>query len=486
MNNMNETILQDLELEASNGRKSNYFQIDFLKAVMIFLVIFDHFVAWTIKSEIGVALWERISIPVFLVVMGFNMGLSFKGKEDLSLKELYSWSYFKRKIIRYIIPFLILYFVSTFIGLFIYRFDFEAMYNTQYSPSHGIINLFTGIMPFWGPGNWFLPVIFQSILIMPLLYWAFTKKPVITLILTFIVEIAMQITVFFFIGEITSWEEVHYLNVFMNSILFYLSAVGLGMWFSFGHKLTIKRNLFMWIIFPISLAYLIAYQFYGFRFSLYGVPLLRGDYHFIVFPYSAMLVLLAIRFIPQKSDWRISKSISLIGKSTYHILLTQILGYGMITAWWGTHYGMAAPFNPFDIIDLVALWVIFIGFGILWYKIDQQEDLTRRILYYFNFFIVFVSLLLFSFFIQGGWLSSCLMIINIYAIAALILHNVIKKPIKTRILALWTIFLLMTFIALILQVEFFQPNEFWILLLPIGAYLIFAIIYTVFYGLSKE
>jgi len=199
-----------------------------------------------------------------------------------------------------------------------------------------------------------------------------------------------------------------------------------------------------------------------------------------------MLVLLAIRFIPQKSDWRISKSISLIGKSTYHILLTQILGYGMITAWWGTHYGMAAPFNPFDIIDLVALWVIFIGFGILWYKIDQQEDLTRRILYYFNFFIVFVSLLLFSFFIQGGWLSSCLMIINIYAIAALILHNVIKKPIKTRILALWTIFLLMTFIALILQVEFFQPNEFWILLLPIGAYLIFAIIYTVFYGLSKE
>ena len=32
MNNMNETILQDLELEASNGRKSNYFQIDFLKA----------------------------------------------------------------------------------------------------------------------------------------------------------------------------------------------------------------------------------------------------------------------------------------------------------------------------------------------------------------------------------------------------------------------------------------------------------------------
>ncbi len=482
---MNETILQDLEQEAINGRKSNYFQIDFLKAVMIFLVIFDHFVAWTIKSEIGVALWERISIPVFLVVMGFNMGLSFKGKEDLSLKELYSWSYFKRKIIRYIIPFLILYVVSTFIGLFMYGFDFEAMYNGQFYPSHGIINLFIGILPFWGPGNWFLPVIFQSILIMPLLYKGFSKKPGLTLALTFLIEIAMQITVFFFIGEITTWEEVHLLNMFMMSILFYLSAVGLGIWFSFGHKLTIKRNLFMWIIFPISLAYLIAYQFYGFRFRIEGFPLLRGDYHFLVFPYSAMLVLLAIRFLPQKSDWRISKSISLIGKSTYHILLTQILGYGMITAWWGTHYGMAAPFNPFDMIDLVALWIIFIGFGILWYKIDHQEDLIRRILYYFNFFIVFVSILLLSFWSQGFWVPIPLMIINIYAIAALIIHYVVRKPIKTRILALWTIFLLMTFITVILQIEFFQPNEFWILLIPIGAYLIFAIIYTVFYRLPK-
>ena len=454
---MNETILQDLEQEAIDGRETNYFQIDFLKAVMIFLVIFDHFVAWSIKSEIGVALWERISIPVFLVVMGFNMGLSFKGKEDLSLKELYSWSYFKKKIIRYIIPFLILYVVSTFIGLFMYGFDFEAIYYGQFYPEHGIINLFIGILPFWGPGNWFLPVIFQSILIMPLLYKGFSKKPVITLVLTFIGEIAMQITVFFFIGEITSLEERHLLNMFMMSILFYLSAVGLGMWFSFGHKITIKRNWFMWIIFSISLIYIIANQFYGFRFRLDGVPLLRGDYHFLVFPYSAMLVLLALRYLPQKSDWRISKSISLIGKSTYHILLTQILGYGMITAWWGTHYGMDTPFNPFDIIDLIGLWIVFIGFGILWYKIDRQEDIIRRILYYFNFFIVFVSMLLLSFWMQGFWVPIPLMIISIYAIAALIIHYVIKRPLTTPILSVCTGFLVINFILMILQVGVSLP-----------------------------
>ena len=138
------------------------------------------------------------------------------------------------------------------------------------------------------------------------------------------------------------------------------------------------------------------------------------------------------------------------------------------------------------LIDLVGLWILFIVFGIIWYKIDRQEDLTRRILYYFNFFIIFVSLLLFTFWIQDGFASIHLTIINIFAITALIIHKIVKKPIKTRILALWTIFLLMTFITLIIRIEFFQPNEVWILLIPSGVYLIFAIIYTVFYGLSKE
>jgi len=486
MDNMSEVYSMDLEQEELTELKTKYFQIDFLKAIMIFLVIFDHMVSWNIKSEIGVTLWERISIPIFLVIMGFNMGLSFKGKGDLTLRELYSWRYFKSKILRYIIPFLILYAVSTFIGLFMYGFDISALYYGQYYPSHGIINFFIGYLLFWGPGNWFLPLLFQSILILPLLYKGFTKKPVLTLILTFIIEIVMQLTVFFFIGEITSWEEVHYLNLFMTSILFYLSAVGLGMWFSFGHKLFEKRNIFMWILFPISLVFIIAHQFYDFRFRINDVLVLRGDYHFLIFPYSAMLFLLAMKFLPQKSEGRISRSISLIGKSTYHILLTQILGYGMIFAYWGTHYAIDVPFTPDEIFDMVAAWILFISFGIMWYKIDRQKDKFRRLLFYFNFFIVFASLLLFTFWIQGFWVPIPLIIIIIYAILALIIHYVIRKPIETRILGLWTFFLLITFIMLVLQVEVFQPNEFWILLIPIGFCLTLAIIGTVIYTISEK
>ncbi|MBY8981608.1 MAG: acyltransferase [Candidatus Lokiarchaeota archaeon] len=478
---MNDKIFQYIEQDDKVSlRKTNFFQIDFLKALMIILVIFDHFVSWNIKNEIGVALWERISIPVFLVLLGFNLGHSFRGQGDLSLKQLYSWSYFKKKITRYIIPFLILYLASTFIGLFMYGFDFILMYDTQYYPNHGIINLYYLIMPFWGPGNWFIPVLFQSILIAPLLYWGFTKRPVISLILTFAIEIAMQAIGFFMIGEaFTSWEEVHIFSLLSNSILFYLSAVGLGMWFSFGHKITDKRNRFMWILFPISLAYLIIYQFFDFRLRLDATPLLRGDYNFMVFPYSAFLVLLALQFLPNTSNTRILKTIKLIGKSTYHILLTQILGYGMITAWWGTHYGMDAPFDPSDIIDLIVLWITFIWLGIIWYKIDHQKDLARRILYYLNFFIIFPCFFLLTFWLQGFWVPISLIVVNLYGIAAIIIHFIIKKPINIRVLNLWTGFLVLSFISVILQVEIFLPSDFWIFLIPMGIYLVFALYYTI-------
>ncbi|MFW9782612.1 MAG: acyltransferase family protein [Candidatus Heimdallarchaeota archaeon] len=466
--------------------ETRFFQVDFLKAVMIFLVIFDHIVSWNIKSNIGVALWERISIPVFLVIMGYNMGKSFQRKTVLTLRELYSWKYFKSKILRYIVPFLVLYAASTFIGLLMYGFDIKAMYQNQFSPSHGYMNLFIGILPFWGPGNWFIPVILQSIIIIPLIYWGFKRKPILTLILCFVVEIMMQLTVFFYIGDITSWQEIHILNMFMNSILFYLSAIGLGIWFSRDHELQSSRNFFMWLLYPISLAYIVTFQFFGFRYMIGNVPLLRGDYHFLVFPYSAFLFLIAMKFLPQRTKNKFFKAIAVIGKSTYHILLIQILGYGMITAYWGTHYSIDIGSGPYDIVDIIFAWVLFISFGILWYKIEKQRVLLRKIFYYINIFTVFPSILLFSFWAQGLWVPVELLIVIGYSIAALITRLIIRKPLDTRILGVWTIFLLTTFSMVVLQNQLFSPYEFWYTLIPISIALTLAIGMTLYYTLLKH
>ncbi|MFW9900997.1 MAG: acyltransferase [Candidatus Thorarchaeota archaeon] len=482
-----ELVLVETEKEILEERGKNLFQVDFLKAAMIFLVIFDHIVAWGVKDEMGVTLWERISIPVFLVIMGFNMGFSFQRSGVSKLKELYSWSYFKSKILRYIIPFLVLYGFSTLIGLCFYQFNITAMYHGQYYPEHGFIQLFTGILPFWGAGNWFIPVILGSIVIFPLLYWAFTKKPILILILCFAVEIIMQLIVFFVIGQITTWEEAHIVGLFMTSFPFYLSAIGLGLWFSFNRKPFSRRNLFIWILFPISLTYMIFYQFFDFRFRIGDVPLFRGDYLFLIFPYSTVLFLLVMMILPQKSDNKFSRAISLIGKSTYHILLTQMFGYGIIFMWRDTTFLIDVGFTFLEALLLIFAWMIFIPFGILWYKIDQETNLIKRLLYYVNFFLVFGGLVHFIFIYIydilhptfNAWVPITLIVMLIYGAVGLFIKFVVKKPIKTTILAIWTSFLVYNFFISILYIEILPPTEYLVQNISTGTFLIFAIIGTV-------
>ena len=364
--------------------KKNYrfFQIDILKAVMIFLVIFDHTYPWDLKNFMGVALWERISIPVFLVIMGFNMGLSFRQTGETSLKKLYSWNYFKKKFWRYIFPFFLLYVLSTVIGIAIKGFDALNQYQMRWSFAH----LFIGILPFYGPGNWFLPVIFWSILIMPLLYKGFSGKllwRIMTLIICYIVELLLFLVIsLILIPNVSSVAEFYfYYDFIVTTPFFMLSAIGLGLWFSRNPNIFSKQNLFMWILFPISLTYIILYQFvnrdYNFMF---------GDYHLFIFPYSAFLVLMALKVIPKKvKDNNIFvKGIRLISNSTYHILLTQILYFGIVISLYGNHYGASIfgidfGYDPLIVfLYLLINWTICIPIGTLWYYGENRIRQLRR------------------------------------------------------------------------------------------------------------
>ncbi len=372
-------------------KPSNFFQVDVLKAIMIFLVIFDHTIPWDIKNNMGVALWERISIPVFLVIMGFNNGMSFQKYKGKTLEELYSWKYFRHKFIRYLFPFIILYIISTIIGGIFYGTSSHDIMLGQWGTHWDVRHLFIGILPFWGPGNWFIPVIFGSIFIMPLLYKGFsgsTLKAIASLFICFLIEISLQI----FIYEALkihdpppplypiylTWDDYYNTLLIQCSVFFYLSALGLGMWFSRNHDIFNVHNWFMWILFPLSLTYLIAYQFFGFKFTNEnGVSYITGDYNFLVFPYSAFLVLIALKLLPRESKNWLAKGIKMISRSTYHILLTQILYFAIVVALYGDHYRASIfGINPSqDIVAFLYLiinWIICIPIGVFWWHAETK------------------------------------------------------------------------------------------------------------------
>lgn len=377
--------LLESELKEKEDNKS-FFQVDVLKAIMIFLVIFDHTIPWSIKDNLGVSLWERISIPVFMVIMGFNYGKSFQSKKDHLSESFYTREYFWKKFFRFIVPFLILYLISTIIGGLIYGFSIDLIQAGQWDYRFNDFHLLIGILPFWGPGNWFIPVIFGAIIILPGLYKGFAEsqlKAIYTLIICFLIEIIVQSIIFFVFKNpnppptFQTWEDYYCSLFFIYSIFMLLSAVGFGMWFSRDHELLSKNNIFVWILFFLSLTYLIAYQFFGYQIVVDGIPFLTGDYNFMVFPYSAFLFLVAMKVLPAKSTSKIAKVIKMISKSTYHILLVQILYFAIVFALYGDHYGASifgiSPNNDLIIyLNLLINWSICIPIGVFWWHNEQQ------------------------------------------------------------------------------------------------------------------
>ncbi|UCD02175.1 MAG: acyltransferase [Promethearchaeota archaeon] len=351
-------------------RKSNnnyYFQIDLLKAFIIIFVISEHALPWDIKNYMAVFLWQRLSIPFFMVILGFNMGLSFKRTGETSLKKLYSWKYFKKKLWRYVFPYLVFYAISIIVGLMIYG-NLETIVSNQLYPLMDERFLYLGISPFWGPGIWFMPILFQTILLMPLIYKGFsssTSKALITLILCFIINFVTHVSLFFFMGPtVDSLEEWRNISFFYISITMYLGGIGLGMWFSRNPSIFNVRNIFMWFLFPLCAYYIILFQIDR---HLYQIDFIRGDYNIIFYTYVAFILLIILKIIPKNPQNKLAKGISWIGKSSYHILLSQIFYFGLMKAFLGDAECMVGATDPgFCILyDIIAI-IICVLIGVLW------------------------------------------------------------------------------------------------------------------------
>jgi hypothetical protein len=302
----------------------------------------------------------------------------------------FDWKYYRHKVVRYLFPFIILYIISTLIGGFFYGFDILDILSGQVGTDYDSRHLFIGILPFWGPGNWFIPVILGGIIVLPQIYKGFansTVKALLTLVICFmitffieyIIHKALKTTYPTSIYDIyPSWENFYNSILLTTCVLFYLFPIGLGMWFSRNHNILNFRNWFMWILFALSLTYLIASTFFNYvPRNKYGVALFATDYNYLVYPYSAFLFLIAMKFLPRESKKRYSKVIKMISKSTYHILLTQILYFAIVVAIYGDHYRASIIGINYDqdfvaFLYLLLNWMICIPIGIVWWYYERK------------------------------------------------------------------------------------------------------------------
>ena len=201
---------------------------------MISLVILDHVLPHLTKSILFIQFWLRLSVPIFLIIMGFNYGHSFQSRGCTSFKEIYSNGYFKRKTRRYIFPFLIIFIPLTLIAILLDNFAFRVFSNRA-------------IFPFWGPGIWYIPVVLSAVMVLPALYLLFGKRPNLTIAVCFTNDLIMHVFMYYLlevtqIGTVTH-DLIRFL--FQSNIMLYLSAIVLGFWFSVDHDLFSPKHRFI-------------------------------------------------------------------------------------------------------------------------------------------------------------------------------------------------------------------------------------------------
>lgn len=387
--------LEEIEIELEQTvepKRPYYFQLDALKAIAIAFVIMDHSLTWEIKGAMGSIFWERLSIPFFLIVMGFNMAYSFKYSGAATLQELYSWKSFKRKFKRYVIPFAVLYLGSILVGMATGLWTFN-----EYT--------LLGTLPFWGPGNWFIAVLFGSIVVFPVIYWLFKKHPILTVVLCFLGEIVLQAIMYIWLPyPIESALGEFIVSAIRLNIIFFLPAVGLGLWFSKGYDLGEKRNWFMYLYLTVSIILMVDYVTISpgtYRGVLGALPnsigdffnfvqeFIRGDYSLIFYGYAAFLFLVAMMLIPKKATGSFQRFVQRVGRASYHILLFQIfymsILYYSISIDDAIHHQipnfaleMGWPsdllYIPFYLINLT---LCFTG-GLLWYGAEKWSTVKGK------------------------------------------------------------------------------------------------------------
>lgn len=354
--------------------KKHLLEIDLIKGIAIISVILTHCLPYNDNFMVLRMLTTSMALPIFILLLGRNMAASFEKHHYLNSDSLNLVSYFKNRIKRFLIPFIPIFFLSLILGLVFYH---EVYFGAK---------TFVGYLPLPGPGDYFITVLLQFIIIFPLLYSLYRRSPRFTLIGTFALS---------FIFELIS-AKLSILNansyLYYANILRYLFLITLGLWVIEGfepHKRFRSRqeSLIVLMGLVVSTVYLLAFSFFHWQFPYFNnfwgteYPTL-GSYLFIMAFYPLAIYMLEFKFLPSSSNNRVVKFIQYLGKASYHVFLIQILFFAVLYNPYGfiLRHGLLGPITGGIAAVLISL-IVTIPVGLLFYKYEYIfENMVNRLI----------------------------------------------------------------------------------------------------------
>jgi hypothetical protein len=348
-------------LKTTNGERFPHVpQIDIVKGFAIMVVVLLHALPVGFFLLVGSPFHIWHAIPLFIMIAGFTGAYAYKQYKATTFTECYDPALLARRYSRILVPFFICYLVELYI-----------LFSVNQLPPTSLQLVIDMLKGGYSWGAFFIPIILQSILVVPLLYLLSLRTgPNRMVIITLALSILFDIAAIFFNISLSTTDLLY---------IRYLFAGSLGVWIvTSSPKLDNK-----WIVFGgvISLIY-IAIGCY--------TPLLSGipgysSYDSILqtpaFMWTVILALAGLKYLPQTGT-ALYQYIGEMGKASYHIFLIQLIYYMLPAAY--VYAFIVAPFaNSNEIFGNAVLVGINLGIcislGYVWYILEGKLWRNKKV-----------------------------------------------------------------------------------------------------------
>jgi peptidoglycan/LPS O-acetylase OafA/YrhL len=283
-------------------------QIDLLKAFAIVGVVFQHGVPFGDRTDVWASLWADQSVPIFVVLTGLLLAHS-RGVGPLPWRGARAREYLRRRFARLLIPFGTIWVASLALGVLIGSVYFGPL-------------TVLGALPVIGPGNYYVPVAIQLVLLAPAVAWACRRRPVETLFACFVINAGFEVAWAQIGPPHSGGSEFLYDSIALR----YLFLLALGVWLTVGTQDT--RRKMAWLLLGAGVAAVYLVLEHGRADLFLGlVPGFERRTNFLVAAYPALLVALGLRWLPARAPGALRPAVS-VGKASYHVYLVQIVWFG--------------------------------------------------------------------------------------------------------------------------------------------------------------
>lgn len=267
--------------------------ISVLKGIAIILVIVTHSVGATLTRHFGGAFLLDQAVPVFVVITGVNAAQSrFSG-----FSVNYFWARAKRLAPQYIMTVTISMAVAAYFGV------------RWFTPW-----MIFGLLPTSGPGNYYITVLFQLVLVTPLAVWCFRRWSAITIAGLILGDLAFEL-----LTPHTSLLAGD--NYFYTANAGrYLAALGIGLWIRSGKKIPPIAGA---VSVAFAAVYLAAASWWGYRFPLFDPS--WQPLNVVAYPFAGLLVWAGLQTSAEHL-----RPLAWLGRHSYEIFLSQIIVFWVI------------------------------------------------------------------------------------------------------------------------------------------------------------